>query len=477
MKMKLILPILAAALLVGCRTTNDVIADYNANIAAGRYAQAAKEPAERAAEPDVDRLLWHLMSARASDLAGDAASAIAAYDAAEDVMDENGRRSVFAQGADTASAMLLNDKFFPYDGGGQDRIFTCLYKAVSYAAGGRPDAARTEFNRAATHQENWLYERNKDIAAAQENLDRAAAEHGGGTDEGQSSIVVEKAMSNASFAQTLKYALGFDLFTSGVLDKLKPADYQNPYVAHVTGVFRWMSGDGGRNYLKDAASLRPANSVAKSDFAACSAGTVPVDQVWVYVEDGLCPVREQKRIEFPLILIPGANRYVSNVGMALPRLLPRDAAADRWTAGGAAMEVIADVDALCKVEYDVYMRGAIMRELTRSALEVAGQVAAGIAAENARRHGSSNTATALNITRDVIALYGVAKRGADLRSWSSLPKKVYVARVPRPASGVVNVAANGLVAASVTVPQGSSMVFVRKPSVQAPCSVVVVPLK
>ena len=176
MKMKLILPILAAALLVGCRTTNDVIADYNANIAAGRYAQAAKEPAERAAEPDVDRLLWHLMSARASDLAGDAASAIAAYDAAEDVMDENGRRSVFAQGADTASAMLVNDKFFPYDGGGQDRIFTCLYKAVSYAAGGRPDAARTEFNRAATHQENWLYERNKDIAAAQENLDRAAAE-------------------------------------------------------------------------------------------------------------------------------------------------------------------------------------------------------------------------------------------------------------------------------------------------------------
>ena len=81
----------------GCRTVDDVLVDYRANISAGRYAEAAKEPAELAAKGGGDALLWHLMSASAHDLAGDTDSALAEFDVAEDKMIENDKSSVFAQ--------------------------------------------------------------------------------------------------------------------------------------------------------------------------------------------------------------------------------------------------------------------------------------------------------------------------------------------------------------------------------------------
>ena len=345
--------LLAAA--AGCRTVNDVMVDYRANLSRGEYAAAAREPAELAAKENGDRLLWRLMSAKAHDLAGETDLAIADFDVAEDIMIENDKSSVFSRSVDTANAMMLNDKYFPYDGGGQDRIFACMYKAIGYAQ----------------HQENWLYERRRNLAAAEERLQKESAEYskekGGEENAGQSNVAIQNAVKDGSFRETVKEAFGVDIFSSSTLDDLKPEDYQNPYLSHACGVFRWLDGDGdGRGHLKDALRLRPKNSVVRSDLEACEAGVKPSDEVWIYAEDGLAPAREAWRIDLPLLLIPYAERYVKYAGLALPRLLETPAAAMSWSAGGVAMEELASVEALAKIEYDVYMRGAIRREITRA---------------------------------------------------------------------------------------------------------------
>jgi hypothetical protein len=466
----------AAFAIAGCRTVNDVIVDYRANISGGNYAAAAKEPAELAAEDGGDRLMWRLMAASAYDLAGDTDLALDNFDAAEDIMIENDNTSVFSQATSTAYAMMLNDRYFPYDGGGQDRIFTCLYKAIGYGSRSDFNAARTELNRAAQHQENWLWERRKDLAAADERLDKESAEYAkdkgnGAKDEGQSNIAVQNAMKDGSFGNTIKEYFMFDIFTSGVLDELKPADYQNPYAAHVCGIFRWLNGDGdGRGYLSDARSLRPGNAFVSKDFSSCDKGWKPRNQVWVYVEDGLCPEREQQRIDLPLLLIPYAGRYVKYAGLCLPRLIERPAAASSWSANGQELQTLASVDALCKIEYDVYMRGAIKREITRTVVDVGVQVALGIAADNS----SGMAHNILVASQYAVAAYSAAKRGADLRCWSTLPKTVYLARVPRPEDGVLEVKADGVSAVKVDLKPGNSMVFVRKPAAGAVPSVKVV---
>ena len=466
--------LLAAA--AGCRTVNDVMVDYRANLSRGEYAAAAREPAELAAKENGDRLLWRLMSAKAHDLAGETDLAIADFDVAEDIMIENDKSSVFSRSVDTANAMMLNDKYFPYDGGGQDRIFACMYKAIGYASKGDMAAARTEFNRAAQHQENWLYERRRNLAAAEERLQKESAQYskekGGEENAGQSNVAIQNAVKDGSFRETVKEAFGVDIFSSSTLDDLKPEDYQNPYLSHACGVFRWLDGDGdGRGHLKDALRLRPSNSVVRSDLEACEAGVKPSDEVWIYAEDGLAPAREAWRIDLPLLLIPYAERYVKYAGLALPRLLETPAAAMSWNAGGVAMEELASVEALAKIEYDVYMRGAIRREITRTIVDVGIQAALGIAAE----HASDNRAKyALIASQYAVAAYSAIRRGADTRSWPSLPKRVFVARVKRPADGRVSVSADGRPVAEVVVPEGSSMVFVRKPAQMAAASVRVV---
>ena len=482
----------AATLLVvvGCRTVNDVLVDYRTNVSVGNYASAAEEPSELAAKENGDRLMWRLMAASAYDLAGDTDNALANFDIAEDIMIENDNASVFSQATDTAYAMMLNDKYFPYDGGGQDRIFTCLYKAIGYGTRGNFVSARTELNRAAQHQENWLWERKKDIDAADKRLAKEASEYsrekggGHGRDEGQSNVAVQNAMKNGSFGNTVKEAFGFDIFTSGVLGRLKPADYQNPYVSHVCGVFRWLNGDGdGRGYLRDVLSLRPENTVVRRDFKACDHGVKPSNQVWIYVEDGLCPEREAWRIDLPLVLIPYAGKYVAYAGLSLPRLLERPAAASSWTVGGEQMQALANVDALAKIEYDVYMRGALKREITRTVIDVGVQVALGVAAEEAlRRHnkkkdnGLPTEYYALKASQLAVAGYSAARRGADTRCWPTLPKTVYVAHVERPSDGKISIRADGGNAVEVVLPEGNSMVFVRKPSAAAVPSVKVVTL-
>ena len=487
-------PLAALVAAAGCRTTNGVLADYQQNIAYGRYAEAAAEPAELAAKADDSQLLWQLLAASANDLADNSDKALALYDAAEDRMIYNDQASVFKQATDTAAAMMINDKFFKYDGGGQDRIFTCLYKAQIYAATGRKPAARTELNRAMQHQENWLWQRRKDLDAADERLRRETADYArsksnadAAVDPAKSAGAVDGAFKSETFRQQIRSNYGFDIFTSGILNKLSPRDYQNPYATHFTGVFRWLNGDGGRNYLKDAASLRGDNPFVAQDNRECTAGARPANQVWVYVEDGLCPYRDEFRVDLPLFLIPYAGEYVKYAGLCLPRFRTRNNAAMYWSVNGVALKELANVDLLAKTEYDVFMRGAIAREITRTVVEVGAQVALGVAAEAARaraahaRHhrkddrSAEYAAMALTLSQFGVAGYGALRRGADTRSWTALPKRVLLARIPRPADGTVTIVADGVPAAQVSLPpQGNAVVVLRKPTAYAKASVKVV---
>ena len=469
---------LACACAAGCRTTQDVLRDYEIALSTGQYGAPVEESAELAAKKDGSQLLWQLLAGGALYMADDRNRAIAMFDAAEDAMAANDRTSVFARAGEGTLAMMTNDRVFDYDGGGQDRVFTCLYKAIDFMALGNRAGARTELNRAAQHQENWLWERRKDIAAAARRLESDAAAY---ARQQQVQLPAGRAqqtagiMADSSFRGQVRSACGFDPAVSGNLQALAPKDYMNVYASHVTGVFRWLAGDPARNCLKDAATLRPDNAVAARDFAEIERGGKPANQVWIYAEDGLCPSREEWRVDLPLALLPYVRRYVLYAGMALPRLRERAHGAISWSvaAGGqnVPMAPLADVDALVKTEYDVYMRGALTREITRTIVKVGVQVALGVAADAAeRRHArkgkSQGDALALRLAQIGVATWAMTTTAADLRSWTALPKTVKVARVDRPADGRLEVAADGQ-RIQLEVPPGNTMVFLRKPGPSA----------
>ncbi len=470
--MKGVLIVLAALVVVGvagCRTTKDVLDDYEKNVTVGNYPAVPGEVAELAAGGDDSTLLWHLLAGGGYYLMDDKARARVQFDAAEDAMQRNDAKSVFEQGASGGLAMMTNDRAFPYDGGGQDRVFTCLYKAIDLMCEGSKNGARTELNRAIQHQENWIYDRRRDVEAAAKRMDADASAYASqqkAKSQGDRSQQTSAVLADANFAGQIKTKCNFDPQTSGDLSTLAAADYMNAYAQHVCGVFRWLDGAGGRNALKSAATLA-AGTTAARDFAEIQAGTKPKDQVWIWVEDGLCPCREEWRIDLPLFIFPGVGHYVMYAGMALPYLRERTWGAASWSvqAGGATvpMAELVNVDRLVKTEYDVYMRGALTREITRTVVKVGTQIALGVAADNT---ADDNHRFALKMSQIGVATWAATTTAADLRSWTFLPKTVKCVRIDRPADGRIDVMADSQ-RIQLTVPAGNSMVFLRKPGPQA----------
>ena len=419
------------------------MADYEANVLVGKFAEAAVEPAAKADEGGKDALCWQLHAAAAERLAGNNDEAVRRFDLAEDLFIDFEHRS---KAVDTTASMMTGDYILPYAGEGQDRVFTCLYKAIDFGVLGKPAAVRTELNRAMLHQQNWRAERSAEIAAADAKLERDArsyAQSNGARQPTGSNAVstVSRAFGDASFSAAIRANAGFDTARDGRLDLIADDDFTNAYLVRVNETFRRYVGDSGSK---------------------------PHDMVTVFVEDGMCPKREEWRIDLPTILIPWVNRYVQYAGMALPKLVYRNAAVTAYSVSGAGtcypMVEIQDVDRLVKTEFDVYFRGALTREIIRAVARVGVQIALGAVRDSI---SDDNTRLALTLVQLGTAAYSFATTDADIRSWTTLPKKVYMLDLPRPADGVVTVNC-GLEQIRLNVQPGNTMVFVRKTSSAAP---------
>ena len=471
-------PALVALALGGCRTTEKVLRDYEAAISTGRYEAAVPEVTKLAEKGDDSQQLWRLLAAAANHMAGNDDEAIRQFDAAEEVFRKNDTTSVFAQALDGTFAMMTNDRAFPYDGGGQDRVFTCVYRAIDFMCAGDTGNALVEFNRAMQYQANWRYARRKEIAASASRMEKDADAYQKQKGQANATTTQSRAkqtrmvLGNPGFAAQLKEECGFDPARPVNIELLPESDFMNVYATHLTGVFRWLNGESDRNDLRQAYKLAPFNAVVKRDWSEFSRDIRPREQVWVYVEDGLCPCREEWRVDLPLAVLPAVGDYVMYAGMAFPKLRARAYGAVNWSvqAGGTGvvMSQLANVDALVKTEYDVYMRGALAREITRTLVKIGLQVALGTTAEVARRRRGSTSGDylALKLAQVGVATWAATTTAADLRSWTALPKVVMVARVSRPADGRVVVVADGS-AIEIALPAGNSIVFVRKPGPSA----------
>lgn len=473
---KICAALLVGGVLAGCRTTEEVLRDYDAEFTRGVYSRGACETAELAQDCDGDELLWHLLAGSAYRLDGDAQAAFREMEAADRGYGFNDTKGVFSRGATTTWAMMVNDTVFAYDGGGVDRVFTCLYKAIDFLAAGDTANARVDLNRAGQYQRNWLDDRKKEIAAAQKRFDadaesyirsqRASGQGVRGSSQQAASVLKDDSL-RSQFIQNC----GFDPASDADFNTLASTKaFVNAYAMHVEGVFRWLNGDSDRGELRDAAAYLPRAQMARRDAAERRAGRFPRDQVWVYIEDGMCPVRGEWRTDLPLWTIPGAGDYLPYVGMAFPTLVKRQAACDHWRVEDNMPEQVCDVDALVKTEYDIYMKGAVTREITRTIIRAGMEVALGILADECARSHDKNKQNQFwiyKIAQIGVAVWAKACTKADTRSWLALPKRVLAVRIDRPASGRITIRANSETVC-VELPPGNSMVFIRKPGAFAP---------
>ena len=459
---------LLATVLCGCRTTAGQLARFEQQLVAGNYAAAASESEKLAQKNGDHQLMWQLNAAHANALAGKREAALDLADAAEAKTIKHDSANGFSQSSATVGAVLTNDMAVAYCASGPEVVYNGILKATQYLQHGDTNACQAELNRTIEWQKEYNHRRGKYIDAMMEEIRKEQGEQG----RKLNSSIVQAMKDNKDFSG--KYpASSF----SPSIEMIAAADYMNSYLLHLDGVFRWLNGlpGLGRNSLKTALELAPNNAAVAQDFAECDQGffarTRPEGQVWVWIESGLCPARAEMTAPI-LVPVPMPRGGVDLIGatIAMPYLVLRAPGAVNCSVEGTQAQLLLDFDRLVQRDFEIWLKGAIAREVARVSLRIGTQVGMLIAENNT---DDPNARMALQMARLGMMVYSVSSSAADIRSVTALPKQVLAVRVARPANGQLRIAL-GSEKLNVVLPESSSwntLVFVRKISPMAPAVV------
>ena len=433
----------------------------------GDYAAAYAIAQEGTEDKGVDGPFWQNEAGALALLTGQTPQAVAHLEAADNGYNDVARRLYGASAADTAKAVLYNDTAMPYAPESPDRVFIQLYKAFAYGALGKTSAMRVELNRARQRQNDWFYRCSKEIAAQADDADKARAQ---AAENAARTALKDRPAPKTLDADTMR-AVANSTAAAKTFASLR--GFGNAYAAHVAGVFRWCMGDNSLNDLTMAAALAPDNAYAQADAVSERQGAKPENRVWLYVEDGLAPRRVPNPITIPYPSLAGHGQGIGTLSFNLPKLVPRNPAAAGYSVNGTALQELADVDALAQDAFDRAYPGMLARQIARTMSRVAAQEGG----HAALRHSDGGALIALLFDVGMI-VYDVATNEADLRCADLLPKRVWMAALPRPADGMLRLAPTGGQASiAILLPaQGNTLVRVRRPTATGPYSVHIVPL-
>ena len=310
-------------LATGCRTyeqQNRVIQYWRQNNLTNAVAEATKMADQNAKNKDA--IIWRLEQGAVLRGAGKYEESNKAFDQAQDKIDQYAQKAKVRVGQE-AGAMMSNQANLDYEGRAYDGIMLNTYEALNYLQLGEPDKARVELIRAYQRQQDAVEINKKRIAAAQSqttatNTNTTATANAGVTTTTNNSAAVDKAQQDPKFQTQIQ-----GVYAS--LGSLKPyADYVNPFTVYLDGLFFMANAadasdlERAHKSLERVVGFAPDNNYVKQDLAAVDGvmqGKPLTPTTYVIFETGCAPIRDQIRIDIP-VLLP----RVPYVGAAFPTL-------------------------------------------------------------------------------------------------------------------------------------------------------------
>jgi hypothetical protein len=294
-------------LATGCSTyqqQNRVIQLWHQNNLTNAVVEATKMADKNAKNKDA--IIWRLEQGAVLRSAGKYQESNAAFDKAQEKIDQYAQKAKVRVGQE-AGALLSNQANLDYEGHSYDGIMLNTYKALNYLQLGEPDKARVELIRAYQRQQDAVEENKKRIEKVQAEAARS-----------KDKKAMDKAQESPKFKSQMQGAYAS-------LDNLKSyADYVNPFTVYLDGLY-FMANPADASDLERAhkslervAGFAPDNQYVKQDLAAVDGvmqGKPLAPTTYVIFETGCAPVRDQIRIDIPIIVAK-----VSYVGAAFPTL-------------------------------------------------------------------------------------------------------------------------------------------------------------
>ncbi len=421
----------------GCVTSHyDRTEEFRFSWKVGDVQGAAEQAAKLAKEgPRRDRLLYNLEEGAARRASGDGLGSMAALEAAE-------REYKGWFGAHHKTQIKISEEFFsvlgsaewkPYKTRVYERVMMWLYQALNYMEAGDDGRARAEIfkTRQAISDAKLLW--NKELDGAREGMKK------NGVDLDKTLALPGATSKNDEILSRLRSHVPANL-----------PEFVNPAALYLEATYFLRTGispsdfDKAEFSLSELLSIHPDNPWLLEDHEQASRGSADPEPVtYLFLETGRAACRTEFRLEYPLSVtevlpaqfamwLMNPTSRIPYIGVALPRLRMNPSHLEGLQVEAEDLPTsirtlpLADLDAIIAKEfektYPLELAKAIGGALVKAGIQHA--------VTDSVRDKDETTRVATGIGVGVLAH---ATTRADLRQWSTLPKKVLFCKFVTPA--------------------------------------------
>ena len=451
-----VIAVIALALLsTGCQTyehKNRVIV-YWRN---GNVPQAASEATRRAERSGdgKDAVIWRLEQGATLRALGKYQESNEAFDKAQDRIDDFAQKAKVRVGQE-AAALLSNQANLPYEGRSYDGIMLNTYEALNYLALGQPEKARPELIRAYQRQQDAVQDNQRRIEKTQQQANASSDK-----------VYIDRAQQDPTFQASIQQSL------PDIKNLDACADYVNPFTVYLDGLFFLGDATDGSDLerahksFERVAGFNGMDEYLQRDLSLVDDrmnGKPLPPTTFVIFETGCAPVRDQIRIDIPIIF-----SKVSYVGAAFPTLVIQGHAYPDLTvlASGTAYptHTVASMDSVIALDFKNEMPVVVTKTIASTVTKAVAAYAANQAV------GQQNDLAGL-FMQAATAAYQMSVNIADTRTWTTLPKEFQICCFPTPPDGKIEVNTPAGASMTVTLDNGGNplnVVYIKSIGVGAP---------
>ena len=214
-------------------------------------------------------------------------------------------------------------------------------------------------------------------------------------------------------------------------------DIMNPALMYLSGIYFLNDGDfaNAETYLKRANGMMPNNSFIKSDLEFAQKKQTPQNTTWIFYESGFAP---RLREENSSLFLPMVGLVQFTISEPYFNSAPQQP---------HASQILADVDKMFLTEYNEYRTNEILRAYASAVSKSALQAT--------MYNSHSDSAPLLGI---LSTIYTISSSNADVRTWATLPKYIYVQRIDTDKTNLNELNMGGKINSDLN---GNNLIYVR----------------
>ena len=215
-------------------------------------------------------------------------------------------------------------------------------------------------------------------------------------------------------------------------------DIMNPALTYLAGLYFLNIGEyeNARQYLSRASGMVQKNDFVKTDLKLSESGNAPTNTAWIFIETGFAPRLYEKKVSLPWMV--GKKMQIVSIATAYPKTFSGDSKIP------SDAQKLADTDSMFITEFKEYQINDAIRAFSKAAADAALQ---------------SSTSDKMGGWGGVItAAYSVATTNAEIRTWVTLPQRIYLLRVKKDKSGLIKLGTGDTVSLDYS---GNHLIYVR----------------